>query len=145
MIRRPPRSTRTDTLFPYTTLFRSEDFRLARPGESVTSLSDFARRHLREHMLSAFPSGQAWMIDGGVLDNKPFSHVARAIEDKPEDHEVYRIVVYVEPDTETQIDLPQEEVPIHLAILTGLYPLSRHEPIYEDLRRLDPKNAKVNT
>src|SRR3546814_13252796 len=30
MIRRPPRSTRTDTLFPYTTLFRS--FREAAPG-----------------------------------------------------------------------------------------------------------------
>src|SRR3546814_12848313 len=27
MIRRPPRSTRTDTLFPYTTLFRSKDTR----------------------------------------------------------------------------------------------------------------------
>src|SRR3546814_2809438 len=27
MIRRPPRSTRTDTLFPYTTLFRSGRFR----------------------------------------------------------------------------------------------------------------------
>src|SRR3546814_2633900 len=26
MIRRPPRSTRTDTLFPYTTLFRSADY-----------------------------------------------------------------------------------------------------------------------
>src|SRR3546814_12991453 len=26
MIRRPPRSTRTDTLFPYTTLFRSGDW-----------------------------------------------------------------------------------------------------------------------
>src|SRR3546814_8898367 len=26
MIRRPPRSTRTDTLFPYTTLFRSNNF-----------------------------------------------------------------------------------------------------------------------
>src|SRR3546814_18884205 len=25
MIRRPPRSTRTDTLFPYTTLFRSSE------------------------------------------------------------------------------------------------------------------------
>src|SRR3546814_1593174 len=25
MMRRPPRSTRTDTLFPYTTLFRSRD------------------------------------------------------------------------------------------------------------------------
>src|SRR3546814_3984792 len=29
MIRRPPRSTRTDTLFPYTTLFRSPDPRAA--------------------------------------------------------------------------------------------------------------------
>src|SRR3546814_12647323 len=28
MIRRPPRSTRTDTLFPYTTLFRSQPTRL---------------------------------------------------------------------------------------------------------------------
>src|SRR3546814_3427814 len=28
MIRRPPRSTRTDTLFPYTTLFRSDEARL---------------------------------------------------------------------------------------------------------------------
>src|SRR3546814_3874976 len=27
MIRRPPSSTRTDTLFPYTTLFRSRDYR----------------------------------------------------------------------------------------------------------------------
>src|SRR3546814_6213095 len=30
MIRRPPISTRTDTLFPYTTLFRSGDHRRAR-------------------------------------------------------------------------------------------------------------------
>src|SRR3546814_14533301 len=31
MIRRPPRSTRTDTLFPYTTLFRSDLADLATP------------------------------------------------------------------------------------------------------------------
>src|SRR3546814_17153374 len=29
MMRRPPRSTRTDTLFPYTTLFRSRGFAYA--------------------------------------------------------------------------------------------------------------------
>src|SRR3546814_6400643 len=29
MIRRPPRSTRTDTLFPYTTLFRSLERKMA--------------------------------------------------------------------------------------------------------------------
>src|SRR3546814_3312572 len=32
MIRRPPRSTRTDTLFPYTTLFRSPDHLRRRPA-----------------------------------------------------------------------------------------------------------------
>src|SRR3546814_4435019 len=33
MIRRPPRSTRTDTLFPYTTLFRSKGETPLRAGE----------------------------------------------------------------------------------------------------------------
>src|SRR3546814_11251421 len=36
IIRRPPRSTRTDTLFPYTTLFRSVPTRDARrPGDDA--------------------------------------------------------------------------------------------------------------
>src|SRR3546814_18703848 len=38
MIRRPPRSTRTDTLFPYTTLFRSIR-RKARVWEAVEKFS----------------------------------------------------------------------------------------------------------
>src|SRR3546814_5355333 len=37
MIRRPPRSTRTDTLFPYTTLFRSVD---AASNEEGHAMSD---------------------------------------------------------------------------------------------------------
>src|SRR3546814_4753911 len=42
MIRRPPRSTRTDTLFPYTTLFRStavQDFEIGRLGRAVDTLA----------------------------------------------------------------------------------------------------------
>src|SRR3546814_790565 len=35
MIRRPPRSTRTDTLFPYTTLFRSDERLIAVFGSSA--------------------------------------------------------------------------------------------------------------
>src|SRR3546814_16955608 len=37
MRRRPPRSTRTDTLFPYTTLFRSDGFE---PVEPVLAARD---------------------------------------------------------------------------------------------------------
>src|SRR3546814_18723722 len=35
MIRRPPRSTRTDTLFPYTTLFRSHEVAGLRPRRAI--------------------------------------------------------------------------------------------------------------
>src|SRR3546814_14328708 len=44
MIRRPPRSTRTDTLFPYTTLFRSVDLLLV---EYAGSLEQRARTILQ--------------------------------------------------------------------------------------------------
>src|SRR3546814_2423864 len=43
MIRRPPRSTRTDTLFPYTTLFRSKPHR--RQQEKITARQARRRRH----------------------------------------------------------------------------------------------------
>src|SRR3546814_17698540 len=39
MIRRPPRPTRTDTLFPYTTLFRAADHNMRQPWrEPVASI-----------------------------------------------------------------------------------------------------------
>src|SRR3546814_8019310 len=48
MIRRPPRSTRTDTLFPYTTLFRSDhpgvERRLPRRAVGPFGDADEARR-----------------------------------------------------------------------------------------------------
>src|SRR3546814_4046935 len=40
MIRRPPRSTRTDTLFPYTTLFRSGPTPIFPPDDEVRALFD---------------------------------------------------------------------------------------------------------
>src|SRR3546814_17170912 len=41
MIRRPPRSTRTDTLFPYTTLFRSDQDRLDLARGEVLATADY--------------------------------------------------------------------------------------------------------
>src|SRR3546814_3434341 len=40
MIRRPPRSTRTDTLFPYTTLFRAGPTPIFPPDDEVRALFD---------------------------------------------------------------------------------------------------------
>src|SRR3546814_14561581 len=40
MIRRQPESTRTDTLFPYTTLFRSQAFAVLLPVKTVGVMGD---------------------------------------------------------------------------------------------------------
>src|SRR3546814_2120046 len=46
MIRRPPRSTRTDTLFPYTTLFRSQrDAETLAVADEVSPVRVFTRQH----------------------------------------------------------------------------------------------------
>src|SRR3546814_17533127 len=47
MVRRPPRSTRTDTLFPYTTLFRSGQRRFVRGGAGFAVAAPGARAAYR--------------------------------------------------------------------------------------------------
>src|SRR3546814_7827139 len=49
MIRRPPRSTRTDPLFPYTTLFRSGDIAVLQQhvGDLVADPADRVQRDAR--------------------------------------------------------------------------------------------------
>src|SRR3546814_8485504 len=51
MIRRPPRSTRTDTLFPYTTLFRSPE-----PARSCGGRSDGSAVHSADTGTHEHPS-----------------------------------------------------------------------------------------
>src|SRR3546814_11177024 len=54
MIRRPPRSTRTDTLFPYTTLFRSErQLPVAADGNPVADRQVEARKALTRDIAGA--------------------------------------------------------------------------------------------
>src|SRR3546814_7267963 len=48
MIRRPPRSTRTDTLFPYTTLFRSREIFL---GAMLGGADVLARHRAADHLV----------------------------------------------------------------------------------------------
>src|SRR3546814_15520060 len=52
MIRRPPRSTRTDTLFPYTTLFRSDEQNRAARFRTVVSLIMGGNEHFFEGIVN---------------------------------------------------------------------------------------------
>src|SRR3546814_10776281 len=62
MIRRPPRSTRTDTLFPYTTLFRSLHLRDHALGGRSQPLGDHARIDLDRVVLESDPRHRGSII-----------------------------------------------------------------------------------
>src|SRR3546814_8030063 len=66
MIRRPPRSTRTDTLFPYTTLFRSRqpvDHRqMMKAGAEIGIIDGFSIHPLRRGAAAAEIRHQQWPI-----------------------------------------------------------------------------------
>src|SRR3546814_929349 len=62
MIRRPPRSTRTDTLFPYTTLFRSVD----RVDQIEPALAAGATHLLLDNMEPAVLRGAVTLVGGRV-------------------------------------------------------------------------------
>src|SRR3546814_5255581 len=67
MIRRPPRSTLTDTPFPYTTLFRSHRFlKLERVIEMILDQALAAAGHEDE----LFDARLAGLVDG-ILDERP--------------------------------------------------------------------------
>src|SRR3546814_4230212 len=63
MIRRPPRSTRTDTLFPYTTLFRSRRLAPFRPSRRLGAAP---RRRMMAAMTQYDPVGAAPLPQPGA-------------------------------------------------------------------------------
>src|SRR3546814_19411902 len=65
MIRRPPRSTRTDTLFPYTTLFRSGRHRHAAGHQGLRHQPSEPDGFLPAH--SAGVAGPRHLTDGELL------------------------------------------------------------------------------
>src|SRR3546814_1606546 len=93
MIRRPPRSTRTDTLFPYTTLFRSADRRYREGAESQVMAEPvtlaLAKAHCRidpsdtdhdEVLATYIQAAREWVEDftGLVLVSRPFTKAEEA-------------------------------------------------------------------
>src|SRR3546814_8150950 len=85
MIPRQPRSTRTDTLFPYTTLFRSCH------DASGTLELVFFHAH-RDYLMKLLPPGQTRVVSGKVelfndrLQMTHPDHVAPPAEARSEEH-----------------------------------------------------------
>src|SRR3546814_1509056 len=82
MIRRPPRPTRTDTLFPYTTLFRSARLKIL-----ITGGAGFIGSHLADRLLAR--GDEVLVIDNYATaraDNLRQAAGLTIVEDRSEEH-----------------------------------------------------------
>ena len=86
----------------------------------------------------------AWFLDGGVLDNKPFTYTIRAISLRNADRAVERRLFYVEPDPEILKAATRQEAPNFLqTVLAALIGIPGYESIADDLKLLAARNSKL--
>src|SRR5688572_18485414 len=93
---------------------------------------------------------EAYYIDGGVIDNKPFTHTIGEIFNRTADREVERRLYYVEPDPERFDQTVASEGVEHLPpsflkpIVDSLVAIPGYESIADDLKLLASRNQDIH-
>src|SRR3546814_5193175 len=148
MIRRPPRSTRTDTLFPYPTLFRSENH----IEDTMSAGGGLNRRETVEFVVENAPHAIERLVEMGV----PFNKQAEALHLTREGGHSHRRIVHVDDATGWAVQaalLKTAEAHPNISLLPGQACIDlitgRHEERYSGSGRvggvyaLDEKTGKV--
>ncbi|MDY7047299.1 MAG: patatin-like protein [Microcystis panniformis WG22] len=105
---------------------------------------------LRNRILPQEPPKEGYKIyfvDGGVLDNRPFSYTTEAIYYRTADRPVNRQLFYLDPNPESFVDstkFKEMEQPTVWEVVTGsLISLPRYESIGKDLQQIKDINNKI--
>ncbi|HEY0405910.1 MAG TPA: patatin-like protein, partial [Pyrinomonadaceae bacterium] len=118
------------------------------------ALRIFYQDYLGQQAASGAPADQQqlanafsdiWFVDGGTLDNKPFSFVVDELPLRHADTFVDRKLLYIEPAPEhlRQARERRERPQIVENAYAGLSSLPRYETIVEDLTRLLERNRLI--
>lgn len=87
---------------------------------------------------------ECYFMDGGVLDNKPFTYTIREIYYRLTDREVDRRLFYVEPDPERFTQPRKTARPnVFQAAIAALVGIPGYESIGDDLQLIAERNSKV--
>ncbi|TRV43627.1 MAG: patatin-like protein [Microcystis panniformis Mp_MB_F_20051200_S9] len=104
---------------------------------------------LRNRILPPKPPGgyKLYFVDGGVLDNRPFSYTTEAIYYRTADRPVNRQLFYLDPNPESFVNsskFTEMEQPTVWEVITGsLISLPRYESIGKDLQQIKDINDKI--
>ena len=88
----------------------------------------------------------ATLIDGSVLNNRPFGPAIDALSHRPAHREVDRRFVYVDPKPGMHADTPRDAVALpgfFATVLRSLADIPRHQPIADNLAAIDALSARI--
>ena len=104
------------------------------------------------HGIATFEGGEkkgVFVIDGGVLDNKPLGPAIRSIFEQRSESDIRRVLAYVVPDPRevgaVTGDDPAEIPSAGSVVLSSLVNLPRVESVRADLEQLRSHNDRVRT
>ena len=85
----------------------------------------------------------SYFLDGGVLDNKPFSPTIESIFARTTERDIDRVLFYVEPDPEQTDSHALLEPTFMKALLEGMLSISTYQSITEDTKLIEDHNSAV--
>ncbi len=88
----------------------------------------------------------ATLIDGAVLNNRPFGPAIEAVSRRPSHREVDRRFVYVDPKPGMHGELPKDSMAqpgFFATVLRSLADIPRQQPINDNLAAIESRSAKV--
>ena len=128
---------------------------LTPPGKEIPNVAGAAseekvvERLFRNHQLQE-PTQQTtyatktYFVDGGVLDNHPFGPAIAEVLRRPQDQEVRRFLLYLQPDPGKAPEGPSGNAPSLLStIKAGLSGIPSQQPILNELNDIAAYNEKV--
>jgi patatin-related protein len=89
---------------------------------------------------------ETWFLDGGVLDNKPFSYTIQEIFNRTAERPVDRKLFYVEPDPErfsTRREVRVASPNVVQAATQALFGIPGYESIADDLEQIVKQNDRL--
>ncbi len=88
----------------------------------------------------------ATLIDGAVLNNRPFGPAIEALSRRPSHREVDRRFVYIDPRPGMHADLPADSMALpgfFATVLRSLADIPRQQPINDSLAAIEARSARV--
>ena len=95
----------------------------------------------------AFDPADRYFVDGGIVNNKPFSAAIEALHHRPADRAIDRCIVYIEPiPNPGDAQDPQQFLKFFGTIRAAISTIPRNQPILSELHEVAGRdaNARIN-